>query len=107
MFGFPGIAILPYIDHVPSRLRQPVWIIHQQALAADDRTRIRRAYNLLYGRSPTKDETKTGVRYFKTGPTAWTGYAHVLLASTAFSSVNLGAAQCRIGRRQRSASTVS
>ena len=54
----------------------------------NDRARIRRAYELLYGRLPSKAETKTGMQYLKKGSNAWTQYAQVLLASTEFSSIN-------------------
>ena len=55
---------------------------------ADDRARIKRAYELLYGRLPSKDETKAGLKYLKASSKAWTQYAQVLLASTEFSSIN-------------------
>ena len=54
----------------------------------DDRARIRRAYELLYGRPPAKGEIKTGIEYLKNASDPWPKYAQVLLASTEFSSVN-------------------
>ena len=54
----------------------------------DDRDRIQRAYELLYGRPPSKREIKTGIEYLKKASDAWSKYAQVLLASTEFSSVN-------------------
>ena len=62
-------------------------------LAADipqgDAERIQFAYRLLFSRKPSPRETKIGLAFLgeTTGPeraTAWTQYAHVLLASNEF-----------------------
>jgi mono/diheme cytochrome c family protein len=50
----------------------------------DDVARIRRAYSLVYGRAPTKDELAMGRAYLKAEPNAWPSYAQALLSSNEF-----------------------
>ena len=57
--------------------------------AGDDaRARIRRAYELMYGRPPTDSETAIGLEYVRGNQEAWPRYAQALLTSSEFSSVN-------------------
>lgn len=50
--------------------------------------RIRRAYQLLYGRLPDPDEIRVGLEYLEGEKDPWPKYAQMLLASSEFSSVN-------------------
>jgi len=50
----------------------------------DNDARIRRAYQLLYGRDPTEEEQALGRRYFSDDPAKWPRYAQVLLNSNEF-----------------------
>ena len=51
---------------------------------ADGANRIRRAYQLLYGRPPTKQELKVGRRFVDGDKSHWPKYAQVLLTSNEF-----------------------
>ncbi len=51
--------------------------------ASDDDARIRRAYDLLFGRAPTENQLRVG-RAFLGNDEAWLQYAHVLLGSNEF-----------------------
>jgi hypothetical protein len=53
-----------------------------QAEAKDDAGRIRRAYELLYGRLPEADELAIGLRFL--AGSSWQEYAHALLCSNEF-----------------------
>jgi mono/diheme cytochrome c family protein len=50
--------------------------------------RIRRAYALLFGRTPDQQELKLGLEYVAAGGKAWPRYLQVLLGSGEFTSVN-------------------
>jgi len=54
----------------------------------NDRSRIQRAYRLLFGRLPSEEEIAIGVVFLGKGGDEWPKYAQVLLASAEFSSVN-------------------
>jgi mono/diheme cytochrome c family protein len=55
------------------------------AVGGDDATKIREAYELLFGRVPKDVEAKLGIEFLKAaGPTAWPQYAQVLLSSNSF-----------------------
>jgi hypothetical protein len=78
-------------------LNSPFMVRHAEALAARlltdinsrtsqvDEMRIQRAYELMYGRPPTKAETKLGLEFLRQlegeEQVAWRQYAQVLLAS--------------------------
>ena len=53
-----------------------------------NRARIRRAYQLLYGRPPDPTEIRMGLEYLEGEKDPWPKYAQMLLASSEFSSVN-------------------
>ena len=53
-----------------------------------NRARIRRAYQLLYGRPPDPSEIRVGLEYLEGEKDPWPKYAQMLLASSEFSSVN-------------------
>ena len=53
----------------------------------DEKARIRRAYELLYSRSPTKQELKAARRFLRKGEADWVQYSQVLLASSEFTTV--------------------
>ena len=53
----------------------------------DEKARIRRAYELLYSRSPTKQEVKAARRFLRKGEADWVQYSQVLLASSEFTTV--------------------
>ncbi len=53
-----------------------------------NRARIRRAYQLLYGRPPDPSEIRMGLEYLEGEKDPWPKYAQMLLASSEFSSVN-------------------
>jgi hypothetical protein len=58
-----------------------------RAKAADDASRIRRAYDLLYSRRPTAEEVRVGESLLTgtvSAEEAWPGYAHVLLCADEF-----------------------
>jgi hypothetical protein len=59
----------------------------KQAAAADDE-RIRYAYRLALGRPANADEVKTGEDFLRASAGAWVQYAHALLSSAEFASVN-------------------
>ncbi len=50
----------------------------------DDSKRIERAYWLVYGRAPTKEEIALGRNYLESGADAWPSYAQALLSSNEF-----------------------
>ena len=50
----------------------------------DDAARIRRAYWLVYGRPPKKEELALGHEYLRGGAGAWPSYAQALLSSNEF-----------------------
>ena len=52
--------------------------------AAGEADRIRRAYRLLYGRRPTKEEVKVGRRFIAGDAGRWPQYAQVLMTSNEF-----------------------
>jgi cytochrome c553 len=54
----------------------------------NDRSRIQRAYRLLFGRLPSEEEIAIGLQFLGQGGEQWPKYAQVLLASAEFSSVN-------------------
>lgn len=54
----------------------------------DPKARIRRVYELVYGRLPTESEMKIGLEYVRQNEEAWPRYAQTLLAASEFSSVN-------------------
>jgi len=58
--------------------------LERDADSTDDRTRIERAYVLLYGRPATDTEIRWGLDYLASGDRAarWHQYAHVLLAAS-------------------------
>jgi hypothetical protein len=60
----------------------------RQESSADDAGRIRRAYELLFARSPTESEISLGLDFLRGNHDALPQYVQVLLASTEFSSVN-------------------
>ena len=72
-------------------------MVVEQAEALADRIRreapdgdeqgIRRAYELLYARPPSKAEIKLGLEYLAGGDGAWRRYAQALLGSSEFRSV--------------------
>jgi hypothetical protein len=53
---------------------------------SDEDARIRRAYELLFGRPPTASEIALGTAFVK--ESGWAQYMQVLLSSAEFSSVN-------------------
>ena len=50
----------------------------------DDAARIRRAYWLVYGRPPKKEELALGHEYLRGGAGNWPSYAQALLSSNEF-----------------------
>ena len=50
----------------------------------DNPKRIKRAYWLVYGRAPTKQEIALGRGYLESEPNAWPSYAQALLSSNEF-----------------------
>ena len=54
----------------------------------DPKARIRRVYELLYGRLPSEDEIRIGLEYVRGTQDAWPKYAQALLGSSEFGSVN-------------------
>src|SRR5262249_27315651 len=56
--------------------------------AADDNTKIEKAYLLLYGRPPKPAEVQLGLDLLRQRKDAWTQYAQVLLSSNEFTSLN-------------------
>ena len=57
--------------------------------AGDDHAaRIRRAYELLYGRPPSMDEIRVGLDYIEATRDPWPKYAQTLLGASEFSAVN-------------------
>jgi hypothetical protein len=59
----------------------------QAEAGENEKARVRRAYELLYSRSPTKREVKAARRFFGEGESDWVQYAQVLLASSEFTTV--------------------
>ncbi len=56
--------------------------------AATNEARISRAYELLYGRAPSAEETRLGAEFVGSGAAeAWPKYAQVLLSAAEFSAV--------------------
>ena len=104
LFDFPSPASTApkrAISTVPQQylfmLNSPFMIARAKALAArlqgeekDDPARIARAYNLLYGRPPTKEETEIGLGFLaeKEGKIPrFQQYAQVLLSAHEFIQV--------------------
>jgi hypothetical protein len=56
-------------------------------LKGDDRSRIREAYLLLFGREVSKQEMDLGLQFLHQGQDPWPEYAQVLLSSNEFSFV--------------------
>ena len=56
--------------------------------AGSDEGKIGQAYQLLFGRPPTKPETGLGLDFLQKSGRAWPQYAQALLSSSEFSSVN-------------------
>ena len=52
--------------------------------AGDDGKRIERAYWLVYGRAPTKEEMALGGDYLKSQDNSWPSYAQALLSANEF-----------------------
>ncbi len=59
----------------------------QAEAGKDEKARIRRAYELLYSRPPTKPEVKAARRFLGGAESDWVRYAQVLLASSEFTTV--------------------
>jgi hypothetical protein len=58
-----------------------------QSEAKDDEGRIARAYQLLYGRPPSADETQIGQEFLRRAPKqdrAWEEYCHILVCANEF-----------------------
>jgi hypothetical protein len=53
----------------------------------DDRTRIARAYEVLFGRPASEAEMKAGLDYLKSEPEPWPKYMQVLLGTAEFSAI--------------------
>jgi hypothetical protein len=53
----------------------------------DDRKRIARAYDLLFGRPVSAAELKAGLEYLQSEPGAWPKYMQVLLGTAEFSAI--------------------
>ena len=101
LFDFPaprGTSPKRAVSVVPQQflfmMNNPFMIDRAKALTArlekeqsDDKSRIKRAYQLLYSRDPTTDETKIGLAYLSDDSTkdsklpAWQRYAQVLLSA--------------------------
>ena len=60
----------------------------EREAGADQKARIRRVYELVYGRLPTESEMAIGLEYVRQSEEAWPRYAQTLLAASEFSSVN-------------------
>ena len=60
----------------------------EREAGADPKARIRRVYELVYGRLPTESEMAIGLEYVRQSEEAWPRYAQTLLAASEFSSVN-------------------
>lgn len=59
------------------------------AVGTDDAVRIRTAFHLAYGRSPTEQEVSLGAAFLKSaGREAWDKYAQVLLSANEFAFVD-------------------
>jgi len=54
----------------------------------DSAARIRRAYQLLYGRAPDPQEAALGLQYVAAGGSSWEQYLQALLGSAEFTSLN-------------------
>ena len=54
----------------------------------DDASKIRRAYQLLYGRFPSRPELRLGMEFLGKNEEAWPSYAQALLSSPEFLFVN-------------------
>ncbi len=54
---------------------------------AENTARIRRAYELLFGRPATAEEVDLGLEFLRASPEAWPRYAQVLYGTAEFSSV--------------------
>jgi hypothetical protein len=59
-----------------------------KGLADTDDARIQQAYALAYGRQPSGEEIQMGKGFLRASQGAWSQYAHVLLTSAEFMSVN-------------------
>ncbi len=53
-----------------------------------DTARIRRIYRILFGRAPSREETRLGLDYLKAHEKSWPMYAQVLLSANEFLFVN-------------------
>jgi hypothetical protein len=70
-------------------LNSPFMVRQAEALAErlrteagpDAESRIRRGYQLVYGRAPTDEELRLGLEYVEATEVSWRDYAQVLLAS--------------------------
>jgi hypothetical protein len=74
----------PFVTRAAEALSERV----RGAPADGDRARIARAYRLLFGRTPTAEETDLGLEFLAAGSRAWPQYAQVLLTSSEFACVN-------------------
>jgi hypothetical protein len=78
MFVLNSLFMVEQAGALAARLVEEV---PDSALAARQQ-RIDLAYRLLYGRSPTDDETKLGLKFLQDGGLErWKQYSHVLLAA--------------------------
>ncbi|MEJ7609176.1 MAG: DUF1553 domain-containing protein, partial [Bryobacteraceae bacterium] len=68
-------------------MNSPVVLTQSEALAAklngDDRSKIRDAYRLIFGREPGSKELQLGLQYVKQSA-SWARYIQVLLTSNEF-----------------------
>ncbi|MEO7651060.1 MAG: DUF1553 domain-containing protein, partial [Bryobacteraceae bacterium] len=55
--------------------------------SGDDRQRVGRAYQILFGRPATEEEIRLGLDFVKAKADAWPQYAQVLLGTTEFSAI--------------------
>jgi len=63
------------------------WRLAKEA-GEEDEARIRRAYRLLFARSPSKEELRMGLRFVNAGRGRWPAYAQILLISNQFLYLN-------------------
>lgn len=56
--------------------------------AAEGEPRVRKAYELLFQRAPSREELRLALDFVREGPDPWKRYAQVLLASNEFVYVN-------------------
>ena len=55
--------------------------------AGDDKSRIARAYEMLYNRPVTDEETRLGLEYLASNKDGWPKYAQALLSASEFSTI--------------------